>query len=464
MTLSSLPRYDGDRVSHVGEHAVVVGASVAGLLTARVLADGFETVTVLDRDPLRDGPTTRRGVPQGEHIHVLLEAGRATIEDLLPGYGEALLSAGALVVDASTEFIHYEKGGYLADGPTRMPMYSGTRPLLEHHLRRRVAERDGVDLRAGCQCTDYLLDDANEVAGVAFRESETGGGELLADLVVDATGRTSSTPSWLAEHGYESPAVDEVHVDVAYSTVDVDRPADDRRTFLVPPDPPRTRGVGMFPVEDGRWVATAFGVHGDHPPADFDGVREFVASLPAPEPGGLLERRPRRSDDVAQYPFPSNRRHRYEALGRFPNGLVVVGDAICSFNPINGQGMSVAALEALALHHALAAGGRRGLGLRFFDRVEDVVDAAWSITVGGDFAFPQTDGPEPTGTDLLNRYLDRLVRKAHADGELRAELYGVFNMERPPSALIRPGVAWRVLKPGGAASGTTGRATPTGSP
>jgi len=448
MTLANLPRYDREQIASVGDHAVVVGASMAGLLTGRVLADGFDRVTLIDRDPLPDEPVTRRGVPQGRHVHALQEAGRATIEDLFPGYGEELLSAGGLVIDTLSDFVHYEKGGFLTDGATRMPMYCATRPLFEQIVRQRVSALDNVELRTRCQQTDYLTDDERStVRGVVVRGESDGETEIAADLVVDATGRTSRVTDWLADHGYPTPTVDEVTIDIAYSTVFVERPADDRRAFFVPPDAPRKRGAGMFPVEGDRWIATLVGVHGDHPPTEISELTEFADSLPVPELQRLLETHDILSEDVAYYPFPSNHRRRFEELDQFPAGLAVVGDAISSFNPIYGQGMSVAALEALTLHHVLSEGEMSGLPLRFFDRVEEIVDVPWSIAVGGDFEFAETTGPKPRGTELFNRYIARLMRKARTDVRLREALVRVFMMERPPTSLLQPGLAWRVLRP-----------------
>lgn len=455
MPLTTVSRYDRDRISEIGNTAVVVGGSMAGLLAARILSDGFEEVTIIDRDSLPERPTARRGVPQGRHIHVLLKAGRATLDDLFPGYGEELLSAGGLLADFLSDFIVYDKGGFLADGKTRLPTYFATRPLFEHVVRRRVADLDGVDIRPNCQYTDYVVDDAMNVEGVLVRDEDAERGELRADLVVDATGRTSRTPSWLEQHGYAPPAIAEVEIDVAYSTAVIERPVDDRRTFFVAADPPRTRGAGVFPAEDGRWLATFFGMHGDHPPTDAGELREFAASLPGPDLERLLETQPWIFDEIVHYPFPSNRRYRYEDLARFPDGLVVIGDAIASFNPIYGQGMSVAALEALLLHHTLATDDAENLALRFFERVEEIVDVAWSMAVGADFEFPQTAGPKPRGADLLNRYMSRLTRKAHTDGELREALFRVFAMEYHPSSLLRPGIAWRVLGPTLSETGTT---------
>ncbi|WP_254767423.1 FAD-dependent oxidoreductase [Salinilacihabitans rarus] len=448
MTLATVPRYDGDREVEGGERAVVIGASMAGLLAARVLADAFDEVTVVDRDPLPDEPIARRGVPQAEHIHVLLEGGRATLEDLFPGYGEELLAAGGLVIDNARDVGFYSEGDFLAEGPRRIPLYCATRPLYERLVRRRVAALDGVHLRQGCRFRTYRVDDAGTtVEGAAVTDEEGGTEDLAADLVVDATGRASRTPARLEKRGYPSPAVDEVSIDLAYGTTLVERPADDRRAFLVTAFPPHTRGGAALPVEGDRWMVTLFGLHGDHPPRDPAGFREFAAGLPTPELSHLLDEQPRATEEITGYRFPASRRYRYEDLERFPEGLVVVGDAIASFNPIYGQGMSVAAFEALELHHALAAGGRDALARRFFERAAETVDAAWNMAVGGDHRFPRTVGPKPRGTDLANRYFSRLLRTAHADGVLADAFFRVLLMERPASSLLRPRIAWRVFAP-----------------
>lgn len=448
MTLATIDRYERERVSTIGDHAIVIGGSMAGLCAARVLEDGFDTVTIIEKDPLPDAPDPRPGVPQGPQIHALQEAGRATLEDLLPGFGEDVISAGGLMIDAARDIKFYDEGDYLADGSKRSPAYTASRPLFEHVVRWRVIDRPGVRLRSGCQFIDYLVDgDATAVTGIEVRGLDEGIEEIRADLVVDATGRTSRTPAWLEGQGFAPPPVDEVHIDIAYSTVGIERPADDRRAILAPSSPPHSRGGAAFPIEGNRWLVNLHGIHGDHPPTEIGGFGDFAASLPVSELKRLLDSHPRVSDDVAYYPFPSNQRRYYEKLDRIPDGLLVIGDAIASFNPIYGQGMSVAALEALVLHHALARGGWDGLSARYFRRAAEVIDIAWSMAVGADFQFPQTTGPKPRGTDLFGRYLSRLTRKAHADGDLRDALFSVILMERPPTALLRPRVMASVLKP-----------------
>jgi 2-polyprenyl-6-methoxyphenol hydroxylase-like FAD-dependent oxidoreductase len=448
MTVEEIPQYDGDGVAIVGEHAVVVGGSMAGLIAARVLADAFERVTVLERDAFPDDPRPRRGVPQGHHVHAMLEAGRNTLEDLFPGYSDDLVSAGAVDVDLSREFNFYDEGDFVASGSHHLSMYCASRPLIEHVTRRRLAAIESVSLRDKCHLTGYLTDSAGAaVDGVTIRNQMGDREEIGADLVVDCTGRTSSTPDWLADRGYRRPPEDEVQIDLAYSTILVERPSDDTRAFHVMPCPPRARSTVTLPIENDRWVVTLSGVHGDHPPADVDGMREFAESLPVDAIATIVEEHEVVSDGVKQYPFPANLRRRYWELERFPDGLVVLGDAIASFNPIYGQGMSLAALEGLHLHHALAEDGQNDLAVRLFDRVESVVDNAWNVSVSSDFRFEETAGPKPPGTDLLNRYLSRMTRKAHHDGTLADAYTRVVTMEKPPTSLLRPRIAWRVLRP-----------------
>ena len=449
MTLATVPRYDRDRITERGGHVVVIGAGVAGLLAARVLADVVDEVTVIDRDPFPDEPVARRGVPQSRQIHILWEAGRTVLEELFPGYSEELLAAGGVDIDGRRGLYLYSQGDFLAAGTRPFPLYAATRPLYEQLLRRRVAEVDGVTLRGGCRFVDYCVDDgATAVQGVTIREAGSERTELSADLVVDATGRTSRTPNWLERHGYRPPPTDEVCVDLAYSATCIERPEDDHRMVGILAEAPRTRGGAVLPVEDGRWLVNLHGVHGDHPPTDPDASSAFAATLPTPIVTDLLETFPMVSDGIAFYPFPSNRRYRYEALDRFPDGLIVVGDALASFNPIYGQGMSVAALEALVLHQILATDARDRLAHRFFDRAAGVIDTAWLLATGSDFSFSQTRGTQPRGTAFVDWYLSRLFRNAHTDSVLTDAFTRVLSMQQPPTSLLHPSVVWRVCRPG----------------
>lgn len=445
VSLVDLGPYDARRVERTGDRAVVIGASMSGLLAARVLADAFDEVLVLDRDPLDGGTRPRRGVPQGRHIHVLLPAGLRAMEELCPGVGDDLLGAGAVERDFSRDLRLHAAGDFVAPGTGGMPLYYATRPLIESVLRRRVAGHDRVTLRPGCQVVGPLTTGADGVGGV---EVVRDGGEepIRADLVVDTAGRASRTAGWLEELGYPTPSTESVHVDLAYRTCVVERPSDDRRAILVLPSPSGARGAAVAPVEDDRWVVTLFGMHGDHPPDDREGLLDFAASLPTQEPRRLLEEHEPVTPGIARYRFPSSTRHRYDQLDRHAPGVLALGDAVASFNPIYGQGMTIAAFEALALHRTLAEGTTE-LGARFHRRARAIVEEAWRISAGSDFQFPQTEGPEPPGARVVNRYIARLHRRAHRDGRLSDAFNRVAALEAPATSLFRPATAWRVLGP-----------------
>ncbi|AUX09491.1 monooxygenase FAD-binding protein [Halalkaliarchaeum desulfuricum] len=446
MTLSHTRRYDPARVSERDGHAVVIGASVAGLLAGRVLSDGFASVTIIDKDSLPDEPVARKGVPQSDHAHLLMEAGRATIEDLFPGYCEDLIAAGALLLDGASDVNHYLEGDFMADGTERVPMYAASRPLFEQQIRRRVRDLSGVRLRAECSFVDYLSDDAGDIKGVTVSEGGTED-DIHADLVVDATGRTSRTPNWLTAHGYDAPDVEEVTVDTAYSTGWFERPPDRRWSIAMLPDAPRKRGWVAIPIENDEWIVGLSGIHGVRPPTEPEAFEEYIANCPTSVGRWFVETYEFADREIEPYPFPSNVRRYYERLDDFPDGLVVVGDAITSFNPIYGQGMSVAALESLVLHSCLADGYRSAIATEFFERASPILDVAWQMAIGTDFAFEETTGSKPTGLSVFNRYMSRLVRKAHSDGRLRTAFYRVMMMEQPPTSLFRPSIARRVLSP-----------------
>jgi 2-polyprenyl-6-methoxyphenol hydroxylase-like FAD-dependent oxidoreductase len=376
----------------------------------------------------------------------LLEAGRVVLEDVFPGFGEDVRAAGGLELDMSEDIVWYDRGGAVADADADLTALYASRPLFEHVVRERIRADPGIEIRDGCHVIEYTHDGrANRVTGIRFRDDTGTERTLDASLTVDATGRTSRTPAWLDRNGYPTPEVDRVEVDVTYSTVRIERPPGVQRGVLVAPEPDRPRGAAMLPIEGNRWEVLLQGLHGERAPADPEAFVDWAKTLPLADVGQQLRDREWVSG-IHRYPFPVSVRRHYDDLPRFPDGLVVTGDAIASFNPVYGQGMSVATLDALALHHELPA-GIDGLGPRVFERASDVVDEAWRTAVGNDFVFDRTTGPKPFGTDLLNRYVDRLVTRAHDDGELTEAFLRVFRLERPATSLLRPGVLWRVFGP-----------------
>lgn len=428
---------------------IVVGASVAGLLTARVLSDLVDEVVILERERLTDAPSPRGRVPQGKHLHLLLTAGLDRLVAWFPGIDDELERAGAVWVDGTRAWV-YQAGGYRAQGDWGRPALSMTRPLLEQVIRRRVSSLDNVRIEDGVAVDRVEVSD-ERVAGVVVD------GEVRpADLVVDSSGRSSRIAHQLESSGVLAPPVTRVLIDCAYASGFLPRSADDfEGSFLVCGTSPPTsfRAGAVLPVEGDRWMVTLAGVHDDVPGTTEGKVLEFARSLLSPAVAQLVEHAGPLST-VASYRFPSSQRRHYDQVRRLLPGFVTLGDAACSFNPIYGQGMSCAALQADALGATVRDVGLRSeeLPRRFHRRAAKIIDNPWAIAVGADFLHPQTSGPKARGTDQVNRYVLRVVRASHTSVELAKSFNLVLNLVEPTRSLARPSVVARVL-----ASGIPGR-------
>ncbi|WP_203743967.1 FAD-dependent oxidoreductase [Actinoplanes cyaneus] len=430
--------------------AVVIGASMGGLLAARALSERFVRVIVIDRDLLPAEPASRRSVPQGRQLHVLLARGRSVLEELFPGLSAQLRDAGAPIVDLHDQVHWYNDGHRMRRAPSDLIGIGVSRPLLEHVIRSRVAALPGVELVPGTEVTGLLTDaSGTTVTGVRVaprHESETPR-TIAADLVVDAGGRASRGPRWLAELGYPPPPEDHVRVDVTYVTRLYQRCPEHLDGLLgaltnAVPGAPR---AGIAAALEGDRVAIALnGMFGEQPPTDDAGMVAFAEKLAAPHIAAIVRSAPPAGEPVTMR-FPASLRRRYERLRRFPSGYLVLGDALCSFNPIYGQGMTVAALQALLLRSLLAGSGA-GIAARFFPGAARIIDGPWTIAVGTDLRFPEVPGRRGVRVRSVNGFVHRLHVAATHDAVLGAAFLRVLNLVRPPSSLLRPGVVLRVLR------------------
>ena len=431
------------------ERATVLGGGMAGLLAARVLADEYENVTIIDRDPLDVGESGRRGVPQGRHAHLLLARGLLVLDDLFPGFADALVAAGATSGDAVGDARLCFGGHRFAQAHAGLRMVSVSRPFLEHHVRTRVLSRPNVTVVPPSDIVGLTAADAGTVTGVhVFRRADGSVGERLpSDLVVDATGRGSRAPTWLADLGFERPTEERAGVDVSYSSCNYRLPADalgDDWGCLVAPTRTSPRGAALARLEHGRWLLTLVGVDGVRPPTDPAALAIFARSLPFPDVADAIGAADPIDDPVA-YRFPRNVRRRYERLSRLPAGFVVLGDGVCSFNPIYAQGMTVAALEAVALRDHLRR-HRVPVPLELQRAVARVVDTPWEMALGGDLDFPGAHGRLTRKLRMLGRYLARLHAAAAHDPSLAAAFMRAAGLMDRPEALMRPSVLFRVLR------------------
>jgi 2-polyprenyl-6-methoxyphenol hydroxylase-like FAD-dependent oxidoreductase len=390
-------------MAKIGQHVVVLGASMAGLLAARVLADFYETVTVVDRDELGDDPVPRRGVPQGRHIHVLATGGSQVMGELFPGMLEELAAAGVPVwddgdlskLDLSISGHRLARRGSVPGGQLTA-IYYPSRPFLECHVRRRLRAVENVTFLTGHDAAELTSTPQHDrVTGVRLVSRDGQGMTLAADLVIDSTGRGSRMPVFLDNMGYGRPREDEVVIRLVYVSQALRIPPGLLREHIVvvSPEPSRHTMMALCRHENGMSMLTVGGILGEEPPADSNGMVAFaeefapasaVAAIRAAEPVG----------DISRYRVPSNRWRRYDKMTRFPKGLLVCGDAICSFNPFYGQGMTVAALDAKALRDSLKH-GQHELSRRFFRDSAKVVNVAWQMAAGPDLALQRSGSPRP---------------------------------------------------------------------
>jgi 2-polyprenyl-6-methoxyphenol hydroxylase-like FAD-dependent oxidoreductase len=427
----------------------VIGASVAGLLAARVLAEHFKKVTVLERDPESAGSAPRRGVPQGRHIHILLPGGAAALDRLFPGRLVELVGGGAKRFDyGGSRF--YVSGTWLPRVATDLCSFAQTRPFLEQHLRRWVSELPAVSIVDGANVAMLVFDDANSrVSGVELEQAGNAGKQYLpADLVIDATGRNTQLPRWLSERGLGDVPLTRVDIDLGYATgrfeVPEDVLPDHPMLYIVGPPPQRTRVGVIFQVENGIVFGGLGGYHGDHPPADLEGFLAFARSLSQPHVFDVLGQA-KLSAPIVRFRIPAAVRRHYLEMRAFPHGILPIGDAICHLDPAFGQGMTMAAREAEILLECLRWDQGSGrLRREYLRQVESCLDVPWNLSCGEIFKYRQTSGRRPWSFPLTRRYRDLLATSD--DPRVIDGIYRVISLTAPPRILLRPAVAARAVK------------------
>jgi 2-polyprenyl-6-methoxyphenol hydroxylase-like FAD-dependent oxidoreductase len=434
----------------IGDHAVVLGAGMAGLLAARVLADAYHRVTVVERDKLSISAEPRRGVPQGRHIHALIARGQQALDELFPGFTDEVTARGAPTMDQLRDARLFFSGHRLAQATSGVVVLSASRPCLEAHVRERVRSLPRVTFADRRDILGLVTTpDGRRVIGARVIPRADGGTEetVHTDLVVDATGRGSRLPLWLQDLGYGRPTEEKVTAGVAYATgIFRLRPGalGHDKAVIAAPSPAQLRGAGLALIEGQRHVVTLMGMLGDRPPTDLAGFFDFAESLHIPDiHDAIVDAEP--LDELVGFSFPASIRRRYERMGRFPDGLLVAGDGICSLNPIYGQGMSVAAIEALVLRKHLNSGVEPRPREILHDFAK-AIDTPWEMATGADLAIPGVHGRRNAKTRMANAYIPRLHAAAAQDAGLAAEFLRVAGLVEPPAALFRPGVVGRVLR------------------
>lgn len=427
--------------------AVVLGGSVAGLLTARVLAQRYPAVIIVERDRLPAGPAHRRGVPQAHQIHALLAGGQQAVEQLLPGITADLASHGSPVGDPLADMQVCFNGHRFRRGPSGLTLVSASRRLLEHHVRRHVLTLPEVTLVDHCDVVG-LTAHSGKVDGVQIlRRADNSVEEVIdADLVVDATGRGSRLPTWLAGLGYRPPDEEKVAVDLGYATRCYRMPLDaldGAYGAIETPRPQRPRGLALARLEGDIWMLTLIGLGREHPPADPHSFDRFLASIGVQTLRRQIEAAEPIDDPIA-FRFPASTRRHYEQTA-LPDRLLVVGDSLCSFNPVYGQGISVAAYEALTIDRSLDETDHHHT-FRLMRNIAGIVDVPWRMARAADRPFAPTAAAPGAGERALATYIDRIQRAATQDAVVGGAFLRVSGLLEPPRSLLRPAILARALR------------------
>lgn len=434
------------------EQAIVIGGGIAGLLAAHSLSPAFEHVTLIDRDSLLDGTQPRKGAPQSMHVHVLLRKGMLLLEEFFPGFGADLAAAGAPHVDWTQDLALFTRGGWAPRFESGLCTYTCSRGMLEYQIRRRVAALPNVEICEKDEVTGLVFEAKNRVTGVSMRRRGganpgSDGQELTAGLVVDASGRSSRVTQWLQTTGHALPEAIEVDASLGYASRTYRKPAsfDDRWKVLMIRDRPPfgTRAGVIFPIEGDQWIANLGGAGGDFPPTDEDGFLQFARELINLEFYDALKGAEPVSS-IAGYRRTANRLNRFELMESWPEGLLAVGDSVCAFNPVYGQGMTVAALEA----QALSAWLKKAATCRSFQQsLAAILRTPWLMATNEDRRIVEDASlPRSPMDTFMRRYFDEVQWLAGYDREAFHAFLSVSHLAKSPASLFHPRIALKVIR------------------
>jgi 2-polyprenyl-6-methoxyphenol hydroxylase-like FAD-dependent oxidoreductase len=448
LTAPSTLRSDNGEAPGYHRRAVVIGAGMGGLLAAGALTRHFDDIVLIERDRLDQAMANRKGVPQGRHVHALLARSCVSIGSRFPGYLADLAARGATSGDALEVVRWFHGGGYHATGSAGFEAFIASRAMIEGVLREHLLRTSNVRVLDGTAVDDLTWDaTGTRVTGVAISgDTLSADGTLPAGLVIDASGRGSRLTAWLRDRDWPVPEESNVEIGLRYATRMFRRTQGDLDGALAAASiaaPANPHGGLALAIEDDRWLVSISGRNGEQPPTALEGFIDYAATLAGPDIHRLA-RDAEPLDDGTTYAFQRSTRRHYERLERLPEGLVPMADAICSFNPIYGQGMTVAALEADILDTCLEA-GTDGLAARFLAAATPLVDGAWMMATSADLRFTMPDSAMPQPAREMNAYLDRLHLAAHQDVEVARAFCTVMHLMAPPDLLRSPDIVARVM-------------------
>jgi 2-polyprenyl-6-methoxyphenol hydroxylase-like FAD-dependent oxidoreductase len=440
--------------SFLGRRAIVIGAGIGGLSIAGALANSFEQVEVLERDRLAGALASRTGTPQDRHPHALLAGGLQALEEVFPGFSGELARASAVPVRVARE-VQFElpKLGVMPKRDFAISLLCASRPLIELVLRHRAEMLPNIMFRSHCRAVEILPAETRDAVRGLRIDIESGRSEMTtADLVLDASGRGALTLALLDTLDWQRPEATEIGVDISYASAVVDIPSDapsEWKLALTFPDPPHMAlNAVLLPIEGNRWMVLVADRGATTWPETWENFLGACRSLITPTIYNAL-RPAKPPDGIRHYGFPASLWRHLEGLPRLPRGLLPVANALCRFNSVYGQGMSVAAQEARLLQHVLSRAGSEpdpiaALQAGFMAEVASVLETPWGMSTGPDLAFPSTRGSRPENFEEAQQFQAALFRAAVVDPVVHRALTEVAQLLQSQSLLREPDITRRI--------------------
>ena len=430
------------------DRAIVIGGSIAGLLTARILTNHFQQVTIIERDSLTDS-TKRLGVPQTNFAHILVKRGLQIIEELFPGFQDELIAQDAIEVDVAADIDFLSSGGWGVRFDSDIKIVSCSRTLLEQSLRKRILALPQVKIETDTRVKALLTNgDRTGVTGVTLQQRDSSTPEsVFAELIVDASGRSSSLSKWLTALGYKQPEETVIDAHIGYATRIYKIPPElsrDWKVMFIQASPPQSPyGAVIAPIEGDRWIVGLMGGDRTTPHANETEWLNFIRQLPS----NRFDEAIKTAEPISPimcFRSAENRLYHCDRLSRWPDNFVALGDAVCAFNPVYGQGMTVAAMGAITLDRCLQAQHSeklQGMAKKFQKHLAKVNSIPWELATGEDYRYRTTEGGSPNFiTRLMHAYMDRLLPLTNYNVPVRLTLLEVFHLLRSPTALLHPGI------------------------
>ena len=431
--------------------AVVIGGGIAGKLAAKVLSETFQEVIILEADQEYKDKTPRKKVPQSYHPHVLLKSGENSIERLFPGFFRELMENGSIKSNFTRDLKWHHFGNWKQQFSGDLTLVQQSRPLLEFHLQKRIEQVVNITTRYATRVEDLLFDrQYNKITGVKIRSVKTGiEDEIHATLVIDASGNSSQAIKWLKKNNI-SVVEEKIRIQLFYSTrlfrLKKQNIIPWFNLLISPSFPENPYGAFIQSIEESTFSVTFSGYNNELAPKTNDDFLAYAQKLPVNDVVNFLQHaEPLTEIKIHKIPFQIWRR--FDKAKNLPEGLLVVGDSHCRFDPLFGQGISVAAMEAVELQKCLLNKEHHtnGFSQNFHRKISRIIKTPWDMATTEALRHPSIKGKKSLICHLKLWYTKRIYQISAFEPEIYIRLAKVMNLTRAPSHLFHPKIWFTIF-------------------